>query len=108
MGHSGHLPQHEGKNRLFTIGGKIHPLKFKETDVEIFQDIPPEALGFRRKLKPITMQLQKASKQYRWSGPAKFQVQHNGSLLTAHNIESGLRLLGTPIGERLLGNSITI
>lgn len=72
---------------------KLHPLKFNENDVEIFQDISPKVLGLRRELKPITLQLQKASKQYRWSCPARFQVQHNGSLLTAHNIESGLRLL---------------
>lgn len=81
---------------------KMHPLKFNDDVVEIFQDIPPEALEMQRVLKPITLQLQKASKQYKWSGPARFQIQHNGSTLTAHTTETGLRLLeimGIPLPQ---------
>lgn len=74
---------------------KLHPLKFNDDVVEIFQDIFPEVLILRRELKPITQKLQNASKQYRWSGPARFQVQHNGLTLSAHNIEPGLHLLDT-------------
>lgn len=72
---------------------KLHPLKYNDTTIEVFQDIPLEALNLRRELKPITHQLILAGVRYRWTGPAKIQVQHKGSALFASTLESGLLLL---------------
>lgn len=69
---------------------KPHPLKYNDSTLEIFQDIPPEVLNLRRELKPITHQLNLASVCYRWIGPSKIQVQHKASTL-----EFGLILLNT-------------
>lgn len=79
---------------------KLHPLKYNDGTLEIFQDIPPDALNLRRELKLITHQLNLAGIRYRWVGPAKLQVQHKGMPLFASTLESGfilLHSLGLPL-----------
>lgn len=67
--------------------------RFENECVEVYQDLPAEALTLRRELKPITHQLQVASRKYRCIGPAKIQVMHNWNPITANDLESVLLLL---------------
>lgn len=67
--------------------------RFENERVEVYQDLPAEALALRRELKPITHQLQVASRKYRWIGPATIQVIHKGNPITATALDSGLMLL---------------
>lgn len=63
--------------------------RFQGERVEVYQDLPPEALTLRGELKPITHQLQLASRKYRWIGPAKIQVIHKGNAITATEYSAG-------------------
>lgn len=68
-------------------------LAFKEEKVEIYQDLPPEALALCRELKPVMQQLRTANKRYCWIRPSKLQLSNNGTLFQAAHLDSGLILL---------------
>lgn len=81
------------KIKLISEARKRGLLTYKGERIEIFQDLPSEMIALCRELRPIMHQLSYANRRYKWIGPAKLQVIHNGTPFIANNMETGIALL---------------
>lgn len=70
-------------------------LLYKDTQILILPDLPPEIFQKRWRLRPITTALQEAQIKYRWSSISDVLVQHQGSTLRASDLDTGRCLLQT-------------
>lgn len=68
-------------------------LKFNDTLVLFFPDLPPEALQQRKLLRPISQRLIDAAIRYCWSPVGNLIVHFQGKQLLAYDFESGIALL---------------
>ncbi|KAL8221184.1 UNVERIFIED_CONTAM: hypothetical protein K2H54_060769 [Gekko kuhli] len=68
-------------------------LPYKDSRVQIFPDVPQEALKIRKLLKETTSRLQQENVRYRWLASGGLQVSHKGSTLQATDEETGRALL---------------
>lgn len=68
-------------------------LKFNDTLILFFPDLPPEAIQQRKSLRPFAQRLIDAVIQYRWSPVGNLTVHFQGKLLQAYDFDSGVALL---------------
>ncbi|KAL8221524.1 UNVERIFIED_CONTAM: hypothetical protein K2H54_069116 [Gekko kuhli] len=61
--------------------------------ISVLQDLSPETLQRWKALKPITSLLTKEGIRYKWVSYCKLQVNFQGTLLHATDLDSGLKLL---------------
>lgn len=68
-------------------------LLYKDNQILVLPDLPPEVLQKRQRLKQITSALQEANIKYKWSPISDILVQHHGSTLHASDPDTGHCLL---------------
>ncbi|KAL8207005.1 UNVERIFIED_CONTAM: hypothetical protein K2H54_039003 [Gekko kuhli] len=68
-------------------------IPYKDSCVQVFPDVPQEALKIRKLLKDTTSRLQQENVRYRWLASGGLQVSHKGSTLQATDEETGRALL---------------
>ncbi|KAL8165275.1 UNVERIFIED_CONTAM: hypothetical protein K2H54_038077 [Gekko kuhli] len=66
---------------------------YTDIPIEVFLDLPRDALQIRRKLRTTTKQLQELHQKYRWLPSGKLYVYHQGQHLYAYDEESGKQLI---------------
>ncbi|KAL8182213.1 UNVERIFIED_CONTAM: hypothetical protein K2H54_047953 [Gekko kuhli] len=77
---------------LQEVAEKGH-LLYKDYHIQVYPDIPQDALKIQKALKSTTLRLQQADVRYRWLVSGVLQVSHRGSTLQAVDEASGLAVL---------------
>ncbi|KAL8205111.1 UNVERIFIED_CONTAM: hypothetical protein K2H54_000205, partial [Gekko kuhli] len=70
-------------------------LSFNSEKIEIFPDLPREALLKRRELKPLTTKLTEEDIRYSWISPLILQFTHRGKVYRITNKEEGFKILNS-------------
>ncbi|KAL8180315.1 UNVERIFIED_CONTAM: hypothetical protein K2H54_020224 [Gekko kuhli] len=87
------IPDARVRRRILQEAQKTKIFVYNDQPIDVFPDIPREALLIRRKLKTTTKQLQDLHQKYRWLPSGKLYVYHQGLHLYAYDEESGKQLL---------------
>ncbi|KAL8165402.1 UNVERIFIED_CONTAM: hypothetical protein K2H54_042381 [Gekko kuhli] len=87
------IPDLRVRRRILQEAQKANIFVHDDQQIDIFPDIPKDALQIRRSLKTTTKQLQAIHQKYRWLPSGKLYVFYKGQHLYAHDEESGKQLL---------------
>ncbi|KAM8960429.1 homeodomain-interacting protein kinase 4-like [Pelodytes ibericus] len=81
------------KLSLLAISRKHRELLFENITLQIFEDLPPITVGWRRSMAPLTAHLRSINAKYRWGLAHSLTVHNDDKLLTIENMEDPLTFL---------------
>ncbi|XP_054826702.1 uncharacterized protein LOC129323900 [Eublepharis macularius] len=87
------IPDQKIKMKIIETAKISGSILFNGTPVQIYTDLPREALLIRKELKPITDALRNANVRYKWINHVKILVILNGKHHVATNLRNGTELL---------------
>lgn len=88
-----HFLYPRSRNAVLQLARAGGPLKYKEHNIQVLLDLPPEVLAKRRLLKPVTECLHENRIHFRWSTTSDILIYREGRQLRADDIDSGKDLL---------------